>query len=131
PQTIENLGEVNIICLDKTGTITENKMTVAFIYDYESDQIIKANEIKGLELDVLLYGVLASEEKPFDAMEKAIEEAYKNIQPATPGLVMIKEYPLEGYPPMMTHVYKEGDKSIATAKGGVERILRICNLSIE
>jgi P-type Ca2+ transporter type 2C len=35
PQTIENLGAVNVICLDKTGTITENKMTVKSVYDFD------------------------------------------------------------------------------------------------
>ena len=41
PQTIENLGAVSVICLDKTGTITQNKMEVKNIYDYKTEMTIE------------------------------------------------------------------------------------------
>ena len=129
PQTIENLGAVNIICLDKTGTITENKMKVDSVYDFKSDKLIKLENLNAQELEILYYGLLASEENPFDAMEKAIVEAYGNIQPFLPHLKMAGEYPLHGRPPMMTHVYEKDGLRIAAAKGAVERIIRICHLS--
>jgi len=132
PQIIENLGAVSIICLDKTGTITENKMQVKTIYDYTSDtQIDLYNNTKLQNENVLRYGVLASEQNPFDAMEKAIWEAY---QYHTPGnwhqqLKMIFEYPLQGKPPMMTHVYELDNIKIVAAKGAPERIIRVCGLA--
>ena len=131
PQTIENLGAINIICLDKTGTITENKMKVESVYDYESDSLLKTSDIKTSQLDVLYYGLLASEKNPFDAMEKAIVEAYGNIEGSIPALEMVGEYPLSGHPPMMTHVYERDAVRIAAAKGGVERIIRICSLTTD
>src|SRR4029078_1739933 len=74
PQIIENLEAINVLCLDKTGTITENKMQVKTIYDFGTDTIIDIDDNK-LGQNVLYYAVLASESDPFDSMEKAIWEA--------------------------------------------------------
>ena len=131
PQTVENLGEVSVICLDKTGTITENRMQVKTIYNYDSDELLPITE--GVQLpgkNVLKYAMLASEQNPFDPMEKAIHELYKQ-QPdasACDHLKFVHEYPLEGRPPMMTHIYEANDNKIAAAKGAAERILRVCSL---
>jgi len=77
PQTIENLGAVNVICLDKTGTITENRMEVKKLYDYGSNSFIDLDgNNAGKDTEVLRFAALASEQSPFDAMEKAIHAAY-------------------------------------------------------
>lgn len=132
PQIIENLGAMTVLCLDKTGTITENKMELKTIYEFDEDRFIEFPINKRLEgNDVLFYGVLASESNPFDAMEKAILESYNFHAGKDPheDLQMIHEYPLQGQPPMMTHVYKKESIIIAAAKGGAERILEVCNLN--
>jgi P-type Ca2+ transporter type 2C len=133
PATIENLGAVSVICLDKTGTITQNKMVVKTIYDFENDEIIdlqKSNE--NLE-PVLFYARLASEEIPFDAMEKAIIDAYEQNTDlnANASFSMIHEYPLEGYPPMMTHIHGHSEVKIVAGKGAPERIIKVCRLDEE
>jgi Ca2+-transporting ATPase len=130
PQTIENLGAVNVICLDKTGTITENKMSVKAIYDFEKDILVDAGE-KSRGLNVLQFAAMASEQNPFDSMEKAIHEAnalYSSHHHYDfPNQVY--EYPLQGNPPMMTHVFCKNDLYIATAKGAPERIIQACRLN--
>lgn len=128
PQTIENLGAVNTICLDKTGTITENRMKVDTLYDYETNTLLKLSEVSIAGKEVLYYGVLASEQNPFDTMEQAIVEAYTGAGEALPQLKMTNEYALHGHPPMMTHVYEQDDFHLVAAKGAVERIVRICQL---
>jgi P-type Ca2+ transporter type 2C len=132
PQIVENLGAVSVICLDKTGTITENKMAVKTVYDYDGDTLIELKD--GVKLhngNVLRYGTLASEETPFDAMEKAIVEAYNLFANDNEHhqFKMVHEYPLQGQPPMMTHVYDYENIKIVAAKGAVERIVTICHLS--
>src|SRR5665213_1051651 len=126
PSTIENLGAVNIICIDKTGTITENKMEVRTIYDYENNLLEELSpQLQGK--NVLRWARLASESVPFDAMEKGIVEAcevYIDMSHEA-ALKMIYEYPLSGQPPMMTHVYDYGDTRIIAGKGAPEGILKV------
>ena len=131
PQVIENLGVVNVLCLDKTGTITENKMQVKTIYDYKKDAIIDIDPNAAIKSNgILLYATLASESNPFDSMEKAIWEAYLSMNDNEhQKMEMVYEYPLEGQPPMMTHVYRMQNKIIVAGKGGVERIIAVCKLN--
>lgn len=127
PQVIENLGAVSVICLDKTGTITENKMRLRQWYDFTTGQSADWDPSGSIAATSLLYyAVLASERHPFDAMEKAIWEAWHQLPELVSSLpAMVHEYPLEGRPPMMTHVYEDA----VAGKGAAERIIRVCRLS--
>ncbi|MES2849679.1 MAG: cation-translocating P-type ATPase, partial [Bacteroidota bacterium] len=61
---------------------------------------------------------------------KAIWESYtQQGNNANTGLAMIHEYPLQGRPPMMTHVYNIDNIITATAKGAIERIVRVCKMN--
>jgi P-type Ca2+ transporter type 2C len=133
-QTIENLGAVNVICLDKTGTITKNKMEVREVYVFETGQLKKPDDQSETGINrVMLFARMASEKEPFDAMEKAIRDAYQRQDHADcfDKMHVIHEYPLGGAPPMMTHVYQTEKGIWAAGKGAPERILRICNLDAE
>lgn len=133
PQIIENLGAMNLLCFDKTGTLTENKMQVKTIYEFETGSLTDAEQFTlQPEGSLLWYANLASEAEPFDAMEKAIAEVYQKHKSATDERpLMVHEYPLEGRPPMMTHVFRLAEKQIVAAKGAVERIVKVCKLNNE
>ena len=80
PQSVENLGAVSVICLDKTGTITENNMTVKEVFSFKNGVVAELGmDCKEHCLEVLYYARLASEEQPFDDMEKAIVTAYEKM----------------------------------------------------
>lgn len=133
PQVIENLGAVSVVCLDKTGTITENRMEVKSVFRFENGMLLLKEASTPAAAEVLGFATLASEQSPFDAMEKAILMAFAPVAENFPltGLIQVDEYPLEGNPPMMTHIFREGAQRIAAAKGAAERILRVCGIADE
>ncbi|MDE3183341.1 MAG: cation-translocating P-type ATPase [Bacteroidota bacterium] len=132
-KTVETLGSATVICVDKTGTITQNKMQLAGLYVFEKDHLyMDSQEDKEAVLDLITTAMWASEPLPFDPMEKALHEAYKGIVSTDerPGYKMVHEYPLAGRPPMMTHLFenKNGNRVIA-AKGAAEKVLSVCELT--
>lgn len=132
-KTVETLGSATVICTDKTGTITENKMSLAQLYLFKSNAIIDTNEKLNTESEeVLSYAMWSSEPIPFDAMEIAVHEAYTKLESVDerPNYKLIHEYPLGGKPPMMTHVFEDSnDKIIIAAKGSPEALIEVSNLS--
>ncbi|MCO6488432.1 MAG: cation-translocating P-type ATPase [Phaeodactylibacter sp.] len=132
PITVESLGSASVICLDKTGTITENKMSLAAVYDFEKDSLIEAADMgRYPDNPVLACAMWASEPLPFDPMEKALHQAYLQnaALDARDQFQMAHEYPLDGQPPMMTHIWRRNEETIIAAKGAVERILAHSPLS--
>ncbi|MFO8145843.1 MAG: cation-translocating P-type ATPase [Bacteroidota bacterium] len=131
-QTIETLGSATVLCTDKTGTITQNKMELYKIYDHKTKEISDEKKFDHPEFHkIISIGMWASESVPFDPMETSLHSAYQKYagEDERTSYKMIHEYPLGGKPPMMTHIFENssGDRKIAV-KGAPEAVIAHSNL---
>lgn len=130
---VETLGSTTVICTDKTGTITENSMQLKAVLDFKTDKVFEGAQFHDPAIaELLQYAVWSSEPVPFDPMEKTLHKVYEQTQTKDlrKDFQMIHEYPLEGKPPMMTHLFENNQKErIIAAKGAPEAILAVSKLT--
>ena len=119
--SVETLGAVSVLCVDKTGTLTKNQMEVQDIFTFSSDQTSLV-ETMGL----------ACETEAYDPMEKAML-SYCSLQasPETPVVQgqLIHEYPFTSETKRMGHIWRKDGNTILAAKGSPENMLPLCSLS--
>ncbi len=119
--SVETLGAVSVLCVDKTGTVTMNEMTVKELIPYECD-----------EKELLRVMGTACETNAYDPMERAMLNKCEAEGIAREELFsgdLIKEYSFTDRLKMMGHVRKRADGILIAAKGSPEKILSICDMS--
>ena len=132
---IEMLGAATVLCVDKTGTLTLNRMTVTriavedFFFEVK-DQLISLPESLH---EVVEYSILASPTDPFDPMEKAMRDLGGRVLSNTEHIhrdwTLVREYPLSDALFAMSHVWRSPDSReyVIAAKGAPEAIADLCH----
>lgn len=137
--SIESLGAATVLCVDKTGTLTENRMKVKGLISSAENPLfeLKTPEVAE-EFHILLeYSILASKKDPFDPMEKAIQELGINLLYDTEHLhrnwTLEKEYPLSPKLLALSYAWNSEDpeKFVIGTKGAPEAIFDLCHFSKE
>jgi P-type Ca2+ transporter type 2C len=136
---IETLGAATVLCADKTGTLTLNRMELTSLYSqgsfYEVSDFASTNLPEKFH-NLLEYGILASQKDPFDSIEKELNQIgdlyLKDTQHLHTDWHLVKEYPLSKELLALSRAWQSPDKEdvIVAAKGAPEAILNLCHVSI-
>ncbi|MCX6053521.1 MAG: cation-translocating P-type ATPase [Chloroflexi bacterium] len=132
---VEMLGAATVLCVDKTGTLTQNRMTVTKIGVKDQIESVDGKQLSLAENmhEIVEYSILASPEDPFDPMEKAMRElggrTLTNTEHLHQDWALVKEYPLSEKLLAMSHVWQsqDGKEFVIAAKGAPEAIADLCH----
>ena len=137
PPVIETLGSATVLCVDKTGTLTLNRMTVRQLIIDGQAYTVDEQPLPEQFHTLAECGVLASPIDPFDPMDKAFKELGEKYLSGTPHLhddwELVREYPLSEKLLALSHVWRspDGGRYVIAAKGAPEAIADLCHFSSE
>ena len=139
---VETLGSATVLCVDKTGTLTFNRMAVKHLFVYDNSQpyhydvtLHEGESLPEIVHPLIEFGILASRKDPFDPMEKALQQIGLDYLAKTEHLhadwQLLYEYPLSTELLAMSCVWEAPTQELTVAsKGSPEAIADLCHLSV-
>jgi Ca2+-transporting ATPase len=143
---VETLGSATVLCVDKTGTLTLNRMSVSRLFAAGAVFSIPAyHKAEQQNTDLVLpeafhelveFSILASQQDPFDPMEKAMRQLGEHFLAQTEHIhrdwILVREYPLSPVLLSLSHVWKSpaSETYVIAAKGAPEAIMDLCHLDV-
>ena len=135
--TVEALGSATVLCVDKTGTLTQNRMAVRQLVAGGASFMADASPVPLPEAfhELVEFGILSSETEPFDPMEKAIHALGARYLADTEHLhrdwELAHEYSLSPELLALSHVWKARDREeyVVATKGAPEAVADLCHMN--
>ncbi len=133
PAVIETLGSATVLCVDKTGTLTANRMRVAELVVGGRSHAVDGQPLDAALRDVAEIGALASSAGRFDPMDRALRELAEDRLAVDvdgrDGWEVVREYPLSDLLFATTTVWRYPDGALLIAtKGAPEAVASLCDL---
>jgi Ca2+-transporting ATPase len=133
---IETLGAVTVLCVDKTGTLTQNQMTIRRVIARDAHHEITAGDRTLPESvhETIEYGLLACPRHATDPMDRAFgalaRATLDDTEHVHPQFKWIREYPLSPGLLAVTHVWRDEarQRTVIATKGAPEAILDLCHV---
>jgi len=134
---IEALGSATVLCVDKTGTLTQNQMVVRKLFARGQSYSVQdaTGDLPDHFHELLEFGILASQRKPFDPMDLAFRQLGEHCLVDTEHLhrhwELLREYPLSRSLLAVSRVWSSADSSfnVVAAKGAPAAVAELCHLA--
>ncbi len=139
---VESLGAATTLCVDKTGTLTENRMKLDQIFLVKENRQVDLTSFKNTQAEksaflvddalrlIIKIASLASNRHTFDPLEGAIKEVRRDFfrEDIYKKLTAVREYPLASDFLAMANIWKQDKIMLACVKGAPEVIMSLCGL---